>query len=144
VRRDGAVEIQFSLHRGARPAAHADPSSSPASGLPGRLPRVTQVMALAIQFQDMIERGEAKYYADLARLGCLTRERMSQIMELIWLAPDIQEEILSFAATAGGRFPISELAVRRIAGNLSWEEQWTEWLRLKNSFNIPCFGHDKI
>ncbi len=39
-------------------------------------------MALAIQFQDMIQRGDARDYADLARLGCLTRERMSQIMEL--------------------------------------------------------------
>ena len=42
-------------------------------------------------------------YADLARLGCLTRERMSQIMELVWLAPDIQREILEFPSTATTR-----------------------------------------
>ena len=62
---------------GARPVAA--PSGT------GRLPRVTQVLALAIHFQDMISRGEARDYADLARLGCLTRERMSQIMELLFI-----------------------------------------------------------
>ena len=75
-------------------------------------------MALAIQFQDMIQRGEARDYADLARLGCLTRERMSQIMELVWLAPDIQQEILEFPPRSATRFPISELAARRIAVQL--------------------------
>ena len=105
-------------------------SDAPLSGS-GRLPRVTQVMALAIQFQDMIQRGEARDYADLARLGCLTRERMSQIMELVWLAPDIQQEILELPPTGGTRFPISEVSVRRIASLLSWAEQKHEWSRLK-------------
>ena len=64
-------------------------------------------MALAIHFQDMIQRREARDYADLARLGCLTRERMSQIMELVWLAPDIQQDIVEFPLTAGPRFPFT-------------------------------------
>lgn len=97
----------------------------------GRLPRVTQVLALAIQFQDMIERGDARDYADLARLGCLSRERMSQIMELVWLAPDIQGDILEFPTTATSRFPVSEVAVRRIAGRLRWAEQRELWASLK-------------
>jgi hypothetical protein len=88
-------------------------------------------MALAIHFQDLIRRGEATDYADLARLGCLTRERMSQIMELVWLAPDIQREILEFPPTGVTRFPISEVAVRRIAGTLAWEDQRQEWKRLQ-------------
>jgi hypothetical protein len=92
---------------------------------------VTQVLALAIHFQDMIERGEARDYADLARLGCLSRERMSQIMELVWLAPDIQRAILEFPATRASRFPVSEAAVRRIAANLRWEEQRVLWDNLK-------------
>jgi len=87
-------------------------------------------MALAIHFQDMIQRGQAKDYADLARLGCLTRERMSQIMELVWLAPDIQQEILKFPPTAA-RFPVSEVAVRRVAGILLWANQRAAWTVLK-------------
>jgi len=92
---------------------------------------VTQVVALAIHFQDMLDRGDARDYADLARLGCLTRERMSQIMELIWLAPDIQQEILEFPTNKTGRFPISEVAVRRVAENLAWSDQREAWRKLK-------------
>jgi hypothetical protein len=93
-------------------------------------------MALAIQFQDMIQRGEAKDYADLARLGCLTRERMSQIMELVWLAPDIQQEILEFPPSGAARFPISEVRIRGIGEVLSWEMQRELWERLKSQHNL--------
>jgi hypothetical protein len=121
------AEIQFQLYT-TKPAV--EPCVSPGA-TSGRLPRVTQVLALAIQFQDMIERGDARDYADLARLGCLSRERMSQIMELIWLAPDIQQEILRFPSTHTSRFPVSEAAVRRIAAEPSWEEQRSLWANLK-------------
>src|SRR5258708_11789823 len=110
---DSTVEIQFRLHTMVLPRGKGGQLDAPQSGN-GRLPRVTQVMALAIQFQDMIQRGEARDYADLARLGCVTRERMSQIMELVWLAPDIQREILEFRPTVPTPFPISEVAVRRV------------------------------
>ena len=124
-----AVEIQFPLHLPVRSAGKLEPSCDRPPGK-GRLPRVTPVMALAISFKDMIQRGEGRDYADLARLGCLTRERMSQIMELVWLAPDIQHEVLELPPTATARFPISEVAVRRIAGILAWEAQRQEWEKL--------------
>jgi len=127
-----AVEIQFLLHATGR--GKTAPSDGPPSGS-GHLPRVTQVMALAVQFQDMIQRGEARDYADLARLGCVTRERMSQIMKLVWLAPDIQKEILEFSPTRV-RFPISEVALRRIAGHLSWNDQRDAWRHLRNNPRI--------
>jgi hypothetical protein len=130
-----ASEIQFRLHATRRPAGQPGSSNIPSSRS-GRLPRVTQVMALALQFQDMIERGEARDYADLARLGCLTRERMSQIMELVWLAPDIQQEILEFPPTSVGRFPISEVAARKIADHLLWPDQRQAWLLLKASHHL--------
>jgi len=112
-----------------------EPCGSPGA-TSGRLPRVTQVLALAIQFQDMLERGEARDYADLARLGCLSRERMSQIMELIWLAPDIQQEILGFPSTCTSRFPVSETAARRIAAKPGWEEQRILWANLKKQNHL--------
>ena len=123
------AEIQFRLHATKRLPGAESPSSPSSSS--GRLPRVTQVLALAIHFQDMIDRGDAQDYADLARLGCLTRERMSQIMELVWLAPDIQREILEFPTTATSRFPVSEVAVRRIAERLRWADQRVLWTNLK-------------
>jgi hypothetical protein len=127
---NSAVEIQFRLYATGRPPSERGHSHAPHSGK-GRLPRVTQVLALAIHFQDMIQRGEARDYADLARLGCLTRERMSQIMELVWLAPDIQREILEFPPSEAARFPISEVAVRRVAHSLSWADQHQAWTALK-------------
>ena len=127
-----AAEIQFRLNTApARPRQEL-PKDVRRHAV-GRLPRVAQVMALAIQFQDMIHRGESRDYADLARLGCLTRERMSQIMELVWLAPDIQQEILEIAPTTKPRFPISEVAVRRIAAKLAWSEQREMWGKLKQA-----------
>jgi hypothetical protein len=131
---NSAVEIQFRLHATGR--GRTGPEAAPASGN-GRLPRVTQVMALAIHFQDMIHRGEATDYADLARLGCLTRERMSQIMELVWLAPNIQQEILEFPPSGGVRFPISEVAVRKVASRLKWAEQRQQWGELKQFHHLP-------
>ena len=52
-----------------------------------RMPRITRLMALAIKFQTMVERGEVRDYADLARLGYVTRARITQIMNLLNLAP---------------------------------------------------------
>jgi len=132
---NSTVEIQFRLHATGRPPGRTGPSDAPPSGN-GRLPRVAQVLALAIQFQDMVQRGEVRDYADLARLGCLSRERMSQIMELVWLAPDIQQEILGFSPSRNARFPISEVASRRIASVLSWREQRQQWKGLKAHHNL--------
>jgi hypothetical protein len=59
-----------------------------AAPAPPRIPRITRLMALAIKFQAMIDRGEVKDYADLARLGIVTRARITQIMNLSLLAPE--------------------------------------------------------
>jgi hypothetical protein len=130
-----AAEIQFSLYASRRRPGERDPANAPRSGN-GYLPRVTQVLALAINFQDLVRRGEARDYADLARLGCVSRERMSQIMEFLWLAPDIQHEILEFPPSGTTRFRISELAVRGIAGALSWDEQRQRWGELKRIHHL--------
>jgi hypothetical protein len=102
----------------------------------GRLPRITQVLALAIHMDDMIQRGEAKDYADLARLCCLCRERISQIVRLNFLAPDIQIEVLYLPPTPTGRYPLSETAIRKIASLLCWSEQREQWTQLRKRFNL--------
>jgi hypothetical protein len=42
----------------------------------------------------LVRTGEVTGYAELAALGHVTRARMSQIMGLLCLAPDIQEGVL--------------------------------------------------
>ncbi|MFB3909980.1 MAG: hypothetical protein ACE15D_16430 [Candidatus Eisenbacteria bacterium] len=79
-------------------------------------------MALAIRFDSLIRRGAIKDYAELARLGGVTRARISQIMDLLNLAPDIQEELL-FLQPQVGRETITERRLRSLAGLTDWEEQ---------------------
>jgi hypothetical protein len=60
----------------------------------GQVPRVSRLMALAVRFDQLVRAGEVKDYTELASIGRVTRARMSQIMSLLCLAPDVQEEIL--------------------------------------------------
>ena len=53
-------------------------------------------------------------------------------MRLLWLAPEIQTELIYHPPTPTGRYPISEAEMRRIASFLSWGEQRAEWKRFKN------------
>ena len=59
-----------------------------------RVPRIARLLALAHKFQGMLGRGEVESMAELARLGRVSRARITQIMDLLMLAPDIQEEVL--------------------------------------------------
>jgi hypothetical protein len=123
-------EIEFHLKPGVR-AIDRPAGEKGNGGAVGRrfdrYPRIVQVVALAIHFQDMLDRGEVRNHADLARLGCISRERISQIMMLAWLAPDIQQEVLSLPKTPGGRFRVSETSLRSIAQIYTWDDQRTRW-----------------
>ena len=66
-------------------------------------------------------------YADLARLGHVTRARVTQIMNLLQLAPEIQEALLFLPRTVKGRDPIREHHVRPIAAELEWRKQRRLW-----------------
>jgi hypothetical protein len=91
--------------------------------VPGRIPRVAKLMALAIRFEGLIRDGVVKDQAELARLGHVTRARLSQIMGLLSLAPDIQEAILWLPAVQSGRQAVTERDLRPIAGELDWGRQ---------------------
>ena len=97
---------------------------------PGNLPRVSKLMALAIRFDGLVQRGEVRDYADLARLGYVTRARITQIMNLLNLAPDIQEEILFLPRTVKGRDRLREKEVRPIAAVPHWSRQRKMWAKL--------------
>jgi hypothetical protein len=127
------IEIQFSLRAIPSREIGGSDTSRPSSG---RLPQITRVLALAIHFDDMISKGDAKDYADIARLSCVCRERVSQVMRLNYLAPDIQVELLYLPPVPAGRYPISEAAARKIANLLSWEEQRRAWAALKRQHHL--------
>jgi len=98
---------------------------------PGRVPRVSRLMALAIRLDRLLREGAARDYADLARLGGVTRARLTQVMNLLLLAPDIQEELLFLPRTTHSRDPIAEPQVRPVAANPDWRKQRKLWRELK-------------
>lgn len=97
---------------------------------PGRVPRVARFMALALRFEGMLAAGEIGAYADLAELGQVSRARISQIMNLLNLAPDIVETILFLPRTEGGRDPIILCDLQSIASVLDWRKQRVLWKQL--------------
>jgi hypothetical protein len=88
--------------------------------------RVGRLLALAHDIEARIEAGEFHDYADVARAHGLTRARLTQVMNLLLLAPSIQEEVLHLEVLPG-REPISERHLRRVLRSLVWEEQVAVW-----------------
>src|SRR5262249_26413825 len=77
----------------------ADPGGPAASG---RGPRVARLLALAIHLERWRADGVVMNYAALARLGRVSRARVSQVMALLHLAPDLQERVLFLPPTRRG------------------------------------------
>jgi len=97
----------------------------------GRVPRVARLLALAIKLDAEVRAGRVADYAALARLGRVSRARISQIMNLLYLAPDIQEEILFLAPVHSGYDPIHVRQLQRIALSPEWPRQRVLWKRLQ-------------
>lgn len=126
-----APRIEFKVHfqatrRGQKRAVVGEKPATCAPPL-GKLPRVTRLMALAIRFEQLIRDGEVRDLAEVARLGHVTRARVTQIMNLLHLAPDIQEAILFLPRVEQGRDPITEREVRPIAAIPDWRKQRRAW-----------------
>ncbi len=90
---------------------------------PGRLPRVTRLMALAIRFEELLKDGTVKDYADLARLGGVSRARITQIMNLRLLAPDIQEKLLFHERINGPQDTMQLRDLQAVALEADWALQ---------------------
>jgi hypothetical protein len=126
------IEIKQQLQFTNGPRGRRRISSRPraAESLPtDRVPRIAKMMALAIRFDGLIRDGVVADQSHLARLAKITQPRMTQIMNLLHLAPDIQEELLFLPATESGREPIHEKLLRPVAAEMDWREQRTIWAK---------------
>ena len=110
------VEVTLPVRRHRCEGAPQSALSEP--GQP-QIPRITRLMALAIKFQSMVDRGEVRDYADIARLGYVSRARMTQIMNLLLLAPDLQEHLLFFPTETS----IQERHLRSHVKLANWHDQ---------------------
>lgn len=128
------VTIDFKIHfttgrTGAR-VMRAGERVAPADVPSGRVPRISKLMALALRFDDLVRSGEVADFAEVAELGQVTRARVSQIVNLLNLAPDIQEAILFLPRIAGDRDAVSEREVRAITVEPDWRKQREAWCKL--------------
>jgi len=122
-------KIHFSMaNKGKR---EIKPGPAPITDTPGgRVPRVSRLMALAIKFDGLIAEGAIRDQAQLAELGYVSRARVTQIMNLLHLAPSIQEEILFLPRVTSGRDPITERDLRPLCAEPNWAIQRKFWQRL--------------
>ncbi len=102
----------------------------PGKAVPGRTARASRLMALAIHYDELLRGGVVTGYAQLARLGHVSLARISQVMNLLSLSPDIQEAILFLPPTVRGRDPIRESHLRPITAAPDWREQRRMWRAL--------------
>lgn len=135
---DGRITTRSTIHfahvrRGRKELRRGEAPPAPPPSVFGRVPRIARLMALALRFQRLVESGSVRDYAELARLGHVTRARMTQIMNLLNLAPDIQEAVLFLPPVESGRDPIRELHLRPIAATPDWRKQRQMWRRLRDA-----------
>jgi hypothetical protein len=90
------------------------------------IPRIARLMALAFRFEELLREKKIRNYAELARRGRVTRARMTQIMKLLNLTPDIQEQILFLRPVKG----LNERNLRRIVRQIDWDEQRSMFQKL--------------
>jgi hypothetical protein len=116
----GHPEVVYTLDFGVRRQGKREGRATRQScGLAdGSIPRLARLLALAIRMEGLLRSGTIGDYAELARLGRVTRARMTQIMRLLNLAPDLQEQILFLPLIRG----LNERNLRPITNRIDWDE----------------------
>ncbi len=96
---------------------------SPIAQTQGRVPRVAKLMALAIRCEQLVRSGAVPDATTLARLAHVSQPRMTQILNLTLLAPDLQEALLFSPLVVAGKPEVSEKGLRKACGELDWARQ---------------------
>jgi len=95
-----------------------------------RVPRVVRLLVLAHQIDEMMRGGEITDLAEAARRMTLTRARVTQIANLLLLAPEIQEAILDLPLVTDGCDRVTERQLRPIAAEPEWNRQLEMWRQI--------------
>ena len=122
------VEATVHFGRGSRSEKVVRLGEAPSEPL-GPVPRISRMMALAIWFDELIRKGEVKNFAELSRLGHVSRTQVSQVMNLLLLAPEIQEQILFMPRIGKGSDSLLLRDLQSVARNADWMKQRQIWKR---------------
>lgn len=128
---DATLTVEGTVHigrreRGGRPELRD--GLAPAEPPPERVPRL---MALAIKIDGLVRTGVVRDYAELARLGRVTPARITQVMNLTLLAPDLQEALLFLPPVATGREPLALADLQGVAAVRDWRGQRRAWREVR-------------
>jgi hypothetical protein len=119
--------------RGSAPELDPTPAMKTTKARSPRIPRIARLMALARHIEELVRSGTVGSYAAAARLGHVSRARMSQILALLNLSPDLQEQLLFLQRPARGRTAPVLRQVLHVAAALDWDEQRRRWRRLQRA-----------
>lgn len=89
-------------------------------------------MALAIRFGRLIREGVVADQSELARLSLVTQPRMTQIMNLLHLAPDIQEDIPHSPRVTDFKDLLTEKMLRPVMVEVGRGRQRKKWKAFVN------------
>lgn len=136
-------QIHFSMRSRGRREMKPGPAPITETTPEGSVPRVSRLMALAIKMDGLIRSGAVPDQADIARIGHVTRARVTQILNLTLLAPDIQEAILFLPRVRRGRDPLRETHLREVAALADWSGQRRKWAQVLGKSSVPT-GHPRV
>jgi hypothetical protein len=97
-------------------------------------------MALAIKFDDLLGEVEGLSYSDLARLGSVSRSHITHILNLLHLAPDLQERLLFLEPSPRGPDRIRESDLRQLSQLYEWQEQRRVFEAILSGARTPARG----
>lgn len=141
-----SITVEYSCHirntqHGRQHLVAGEAPEPPVPVEPGRIPRIAKLMALAIRFEEKLQQGHVRDMAHLARLGHVSRARLTQIMNLRLLAPDIQEALLHLPRVLEGRPPVKYRDLNPILQDPVWRSQREKWesiFHAKNPAGNAC------
>ena len=110
-------------------SALPEPRGKPKPPKKPRTPRVVELLKMAMEWQRRLDAGEVESQAAIALREGVTRARVTQIMAMLRLAPEIQEHILRMP-DAVNRPAISERALRPIVRFEAFSDQRAQFRRL--------------
>jgi hypothetical protein len=99
---------------------------------PARPLRAARMLAVAHALAGLLAKTGGPPRGELAKALDMSEARLSQLLDLVLLAPDLQEELL-FLEVAPGRDPIPERALRHVVRALDWKEQRRRFAHLRES-----------
>ena len=115
-------------------SALPEPRGKPKPPKKPTTPRVIELLRMAMEWQRQLDAGEVGTQAEIARREGITRARVTQIMAMLRLAPEIREHILAMPESVG-RPRISERVLRPL---VQLENQMDQAARFRELLDLPA------